>query len=108
METKAATNTVSTLSRLEEGDWAEVKELPLLSNVIFVKHTGISATTLKNNRGAAVTWLACILCILGNHENLYVNGIKRKCDRGIDYGKPYASLTLVVKPGQVMKVSVNN
>lgn len=102
----ASTNTVTTLLRLEaEDDWAEVKELPLLSNTISVKHAGTSTTIFTNHTGTSLTWRACIP---GNHEYIYVNGIKRKCDKGIDHGKSYALFTSVVKPGEVTRVSVNN
>ena len=104
VQADAITNTVSTLPRLEAGDWAEVKELPVLSNTISVKHAGTSATIFTNHTGAPLTWRACIP---DTHEYLYVNGIKRKCDKGSDHGRPYALFTSVVKRGEVMRVSVN-
>jgi len=103
VQANASTNTVSTLPRLAAGDWAEMKELPVLSNLISVKHEALT-TSLTNHRGAPLTWRACLP---GNQDYLYVNGRKRKCDKGIDHGKSYASLTLVVKPGEVLRVSVN-
>lgn len=104
VQSDASTNTVTTLSRLEDGDWAEVRELPLLSNTISVKHNG-PTTIFTNHRGDPLTWRACIP---GNHEYLYVNGIKRKCDKGIDHGKLYASFTSVVVHGEVVNVAINN
>ena len=99
----ALKNTVTTIPRLEVGDWAELKDLPVLSNTISIKHEA-STTTFTNGKGAALTWRACHP---GNHDYLYVNGLKRKCDKGMDHGKSYASFTSVVKPGEVMRVSVN-
>lgn len=106
VRTDALTNTVTTLPRLEAaGDWAEVKAVPLLSNTISVKHTGNSTTIFKNHTGTQLTWCACIP---GNHEYIYVNGIKRKCRKGSDHGKSYAMLNLVVKQGEEMRVSAAN
>lgn len=99
----ASTNTVTTLPRLEAGNWAEMEEIPVLSNSISVKHEALT-TTFTNQKGAPLKWRACLP---GNHDYLYVNGKKIKCDRALNHGKQYASLTLVVKQGEVMQVSVN-
>jgi hypothetical protein len=103
VEANASVNSVSTISRLDEHDRAELKELPVLSNSISIKHIGTSTTTLTNHKGAAFTWHACIP---GHHEYLFVNGIKTKCDKGMDHGRPYAYITVVAKLGEVMRVSV--
>jgi hypothetical protein len=101
----ALTNTVSTLARMEsESDWAELTQLAALSNTISVKHTGVSTTTFKNHTGPSLKWRAQIA---GNHEYLYINGVKKKCNKGIDHGRPYAFITTVAKRGQEIKVSGN-
>jgi hypothetical protein len=105
IDADAVTNTVTTLSRLEANDnWAEMKELPILSNTISVKHIGTSTTVFTNNSETPLTWRACIL---GNHKYLYVNGNKKKCNKVIDHGKLYAFITSIVKKGEAMTVSVN-
>ena len=103
VQADAITNTVSTLPRLEENSWAEMKELAVLSNIISVKHD-TNTTTFTNLSGTPLTWRSCLP---GIHDYLYVNGIKRKCDKVVDHGKSYSSLTSVVKTGEVMRVSVN-
>lgn len=106
IQVDASTNTVTTLTRLAmESDWAVVRELPVLSNTISVKHVGTSKSTFKNQTGATITWRACIL---GNHKYLYVNGIKRKCEKYKDHGKPFSLVTSVVKQGEEVKVSTDN
>jgi hypothetical protein len=99
----ATTNTVTTLPRVAEGEWAELKDLPVLSNILTVKHVGSSTTVLTHQYGAALTWRACIP---GSHEYLWVNGVKTKCVQGTDHGRPYASVTVDVKPGDMKRVSV--
>lgn len=102
----ATKNTVTTFSRLAaEDDWAEMKELKFQSNTISVKHDGTAATTFKNQTGASLSWEACFS---GNHKFIYVNGVKKKCKKGIDHGKPYASVTFAVKQGEEIRISVIN
>lgn len=104
IDADASTNTINTLPRLETGDWAELKMLPVFSNTISVKHMGTHTTLFTNQSGAALTWRACIP---GNHKYLYVNGVKQKSEQGIDHGKSYASIAITVKPGEAMRVSIN-
>lgn len=104
VDADASTNTITTLSRLEAGHWAELKMLPVLSNFIDVKHVDTHTTTFINQGEAAVTWRACIR---GRHKYLFVNGVKRKCDQGMDHGTLYTSIDLMVKPGEGMQVSAN-
>lgn len=104
VDADASTNTITTLSRLEAGHWAELKMLPVLSNFIDVKHVDTHTTTFINQGEAAVTWRACIP---GRHKYLFINGVKRKCDQGMDHGTLYTSIDLMVKPGEGMQVSAN-
>ena len=104
IDADASTNTINTLPRLETGAWAELKMLPVFSNFISVKHTGTHTTTFSNQSGDALTWRACMP---GNHNYLFVNGVKRKCAQGMDHGKSFASIDVALKSGEVIRVSVN-
>jgi hypothetical protein len=105
IEVDASVNTVSTLSRLEvETDWTEMKDIPLLSNKISVKHVGNVKTIFMNQSGAPITWSARIP---GNHEFLFVNGKKRKCTPGDDHGRTYSYYNVRVKEGKAITVSIN-
>ncbi len=103
VDADASTKTVTTLSRVEAGNWAELKMLPVFSNSISVKHIGTHTTTFTNQRGAALTWRACIP---GKYKYLFVNGVKQKCNQGIDHGRHYSFINVPVKSGEV-RVSVN-
>jgi hypothetical protein len=96
---------VSTLSRLEaEDDWAEMNNIPLLSNTVSVKHVGKAKTVFMNQSGPSITWCGRIP---GNHDFLYVNGKKRKSFQGIDHGQQYSGYSVEVKAGKAVTVSVN-
>lgn len=103
VEVNASANTVTTLPRVAKGDWAELKNLPVLSNVISVKHDGLTTTTMTNHHGNTFTWRAGLP---GQYDALWVNGIKKKCNRGQDHGRPYAWIAVEAKPGEVVSVSV--
>ncbi|MFY8037627.1 MAG: hypothetical protein ACOVMQ_10700 [Cyclobacteriaceae bacterium] len=104
VEADVTSNTVTTLSRVEAGDWAELKMFPVFSNTVSVKHRGTNATTFTSESGGTLTWRAGMP---GHHNYLFVNGVKQKCDSGIDHGRPYALIDVAVKPGETMQVSVN-
>ena len=60
VEPNAASNTFSTLSRLEsENDWAEIMNVPLLGNEVTVRHDGHGQTTATNESGPLEFW-ACM------------------------------------------------
>ncbi len=60
VEPNAASNTFSTLSRLEsENDWAEIMNVPLLGNEVTVRHDGHGLTTATNESGPLEFW-ACM------------------------------------------------
>jgi len=105
VEVEASKNNVSTLSRLEEeDDWAEMNDIPLLSNKVSIKHVGKNTTIFTNQSGSAITWSARIP---GNHEFLFVDGIKKKCAKGNDHGRPYSYCNVEVKEGKAVTVAVN-
>ena len=100
---EAASNLVSTLSRLEKADdWAELANVSMLSNAITVKHVGKNETTFTNHAGPSLMWRAQVQ---GKHEFLYVDGRKSKCSVDDHLGKPYAYCNVQVGAGITAKVS---
>jgi hypothetical protein len=105
VQADAVKNTVATLPRLDKkDDWAEIKELSVLSNTIAVKHSGAYATTFKNITGTSLKWKACIP---GNYKFLFINGIKQKCKIDFDHGKPFSYILTEVKEGESSEVTIN-
>jgi hypothetical protein len=103
VEVDAITNSVTTLTRQNvERDWSELKNLSLLSNTVSIKHIGTSASVFKNQSGTPLTWHACIA---GNHDKIYVNGVKKKCKKVVKFDKRYSMYSVVVKQGEEIKVS---
>ncbi len=103
VEVDASKNTVYTISRLEaETDWAEMNDIPVLSNKILVKHIGNTKTILTNQAGSSVTW--CVR-IPGNHEFLFINGAKFKSAQGDDHGRLYSYCMVDMKKGKTVTVS---
>jgi len=106
IEVDASLKKVSTLSRLEaENDWAEMNDIPLLSNKISVKHIGKSKTVFTNRTGSPVTWSAGMP---GNHAFVYVNGKKKKSTKLNSNGLESSCYEVMVKAGEAVTVSVNN
>ena len=104
VDVNAISNTFSTLPRLEEEDWAEMRNIPLLSNKVTVKHYGKSKTTVTNVSGESVKWSAQLQ---GSHENLYVNGKKISSDVKDKNGQPYSYFVITLNKGDEVTVSVN-
>ena len=101
----AATNSFSTLPRLDKKeDWVEMKNIPLLSNLITVEHFGKSKTKVTNLSGNSIKWSAKIL---GTHEFLYINGRKTKCMAGDSNRQPYSYTIVELKEGETVVVSLN-
>lgn len=100
----AATNTFTTLPCLEENeDWAEMNNIPLLSNTINVKHNGRSKTSATNVKGKPLKWLAQLP---GAHKHLYVDGIKTASKSNLNNGSPYSYSLITLKKGQKVTVSI--
>ena len=100
----AATNTFSTFPRLEkEENWVEMKNIPLLSNLVTVKHFGNAKTKVTNVSGNPIKWSAGIP---GTYEFLYINGRKTKCMAGAHNRQPYVYTIIEVKEGEEVTVSV--
>ncbi len=72
----AVMNSFSTISRLENDSvWAEMKGVSILENKISISHKGHSESIATNLLGETIKWSAKIS---GEHEYLYVNGIREK------------------------------
>jgi len=105
VDVNAISNTFSTLSRLEENeDWAEMKNIPLLSNKITVKHYGKSKTIVTNASGESIKWSAQLP---GAHEFLYINENKTVCYSKDNNGRPYSYSLITLNKGDEVTVSIN-
>ena len=99
----AASNSFSTLPRLGNADdWAEMKNIPLLSNKVTVKHYGQSKTEVRNVSGGTLNWTSKIP---GIHEFLYVNGEKTKCNTVSNGRQLYSYVALALNNGDSAVVS---
>ncbi len=104
VDVNAMTNTFSTLSRLEDKeDWAELKNIPLLSNKITVRHYGKSKTIATNVSGESIKWSAQLP---GSHEFLYINGRKTVCSSKDTKGLPYSHSLTMLNKGDEVTVSI--
>ncbi len=104
IQVNAAEGSFATLSRLEKAsDWAELKQVPLLSNQVSVKHIGQQKTTASNEKGPNLKWMAQIP---GSHSFLFVNGMKKKCRSSKITGQNYSYITLDLPLGKTVTVSI--
>ena len=102
----ATSNTFTTYSRLEKNDeWAELNNIPLLTNKVSVKHHGHYKTTASNVSGRTIEWVAKFP---GSHDFLYVNGVKRKCSISEQNTETYSYCDIELREGQKSSVSINN
>jgi hypothetical protein len=104
IDAEASANKVSTVSRLDsENDWAEIDDVPILSNKISVRHVGLDKTVFTNKEGPSLTWVARMP---GDHKFIFVNGMKRKAKEGYDHGRIYSFYNVEVKAGSTVTISV--
>lgn len=102
IEVDATVNRITTYSRLENAsDWAEMKNIPVLSNKISVKHKGHSITTLTNQSGSEILWN---VKMPGKYVQFIVNGKKRKAF--ISENGNFSFATIKVETGKEISVSV--
>ena len=102
----AKTNTFSSLSRLEiDSAWAEIKNMPVLSNKIKIVHRGLTKSIATNLKGGTIQWKAQIP---GTHQFLYLNGHKKKSQQDIEHGKSYSFVLIELKMGDAAMVSTNH
>jgi hypothetical protein len=103
----AANPHVMTLPQLTAATpWAELAHLPVRANDITVRHEGLRATELTNNRGPALVWQATLP---GRSDSLFVNGKAMKATRELlTLGREVSVVRLVVAPGVKLRVSAAN
>ena len=104
VDVNAVSNTFSTFPRLEHNeDWAEMKNIPLLSNKITVRHQGMSRTIVTNESGETIKWSAQLP---GSHRFLYVNGRKTACTSKENHGRPYSYAMVTLNEGEEITVAI--
>jgi len=81
--------------------WGELSALPVVKNVIDLKHNGAIESRLTNRSGPAITWRAVFV---GDHPRLSVDGAEVEARRRIDPGEGRESFVDVPVPagGQVV------
>ncbi|MBT8305708.1 MAG: hypothetical protein KJN85_02100 [Maribacter sp.] len=105
VDVDASSNTFSTIPRLENNeDWAEMKNIALLSNKIAVRHFGKSKTIVTNESGETINWSAHLP---GSYGYLYVNGHKTACTSKEKNGRPYSYTIVTLNEGDEATVSTN-
>lgn len=103
IDANAALNEFITLSRLEKAnEWAEMMNVPLLSNKVGVEHFGKTKTIAHNINGGTIKWTAKMP---GLHEFLFVNGKKTSCTIENNGQQPYSYLTIDLKEYEKATVS---
>jgi hypothetical protein len=100
----ATERVVATLSRLTAAtSWAELARLPVLGNVVDVRHDGRTRSALANVSGPALAWRAVFD---GHRPALLVDGKKLEASRATDEaGRPISWVTVTVPPGKTVSVS---
>ncbi len=82
--------------------WAELRHLPVRGNRLTVRHEGIAATVLTNERGPAVVWRAGFS---GRFDALVVNGGRVEASRLVlPPGREISVVRIVVAPGTSARV----
>ena len=101
----ASKNCITTLSNLVPSiSYASISNVPVFSNSITVKHTGIVKTEFTNNSGNQIRWKASFK---GNYSSLYVDGQKVKAAKSIDImGNPVSSIVADVPAGKTITVGI--
>ena len=100
----ATERVVATLSRLTAAtSWAELARLPVLGNVVDVRHDGRTRSALANVSGPALAWRAVFD---GHWPALFVDGKKLEASWATDEaGRPISWVTVTVPPGKTVSVS---
>tara|TARA_R110000868_G_scaffold163800_2_gene396137 strand:- start:7240 stop:8772 length:1533 start_codon:yes stop_codon:yes gene_type:complete len=106
IDADAPLNGFMSLSRLDkENEWAEITNVPLLSNIVGVKHFGKTKSIAHNILGATIKWTAKIQ---GVHEFLFVNGKKTNCTVDSNSPQPYSYITIDLKEDEKVTVSTTS
>jgi hypothetical protein len=97
--------TVQTLSGLGTAvDWAELRNLPIRSNVVTIRHEGATKTTLTNQSGPAFIWFAKFV---GQYPKALVNGrpFNAKIEMD-DLGRDISTVRVIMGAGGAVSVVV--
>ena len=107
LDPDAAAHGVATRSRLTAATaWAELAGVPVLGNVVDVRHEGRTRSALTNASGPAIAWRAAFD---GAWPALLADGKKVDASHGTDEaGRPISWLTIAVPPGRTVTVSAPN
>jgi hypothetical protein len=96
---------VKTLSGLgTKVAWAEIRNLPIRSNTVTVRHEGTNKTVFTNQRGPALIWHATFP---GTHDTLLINGkpVKARKENGT-LGREYSWARVTVGGSGMVTVEV--
>jgi hypothetical protein len=97
--------TVETMSGLGTAvDWAELRNLPIRSNKVTIRHDGMTKTTFANQTGPSLIWFAKFV---GNHPRALVNG--REFDVKVekdDLGRDISAVRVIMATGDQVSVEV--
>lgn len=101
----APNDKVSTISHLPgEIGWLELNHIPLGSHDLYVRHDGVTKTTVKNNEGtAAITWEAGFY---GNYKTIKVNGKDQNASHKLINGLQVSYAAVPVAAGEMAAAEV--
>jgi len=97
---------ITTYPRLTpETDWAEIDNVFIRKNNIFVRHEGLTKTTLENKSGPSFIWKAVLP---GNNEQFTVNGEPMKTNKSKLFAvdQEISWVLLTVGPGETFTVTI--
>ncbi len=105
IEPEAGGRAVATLSRLTTATaWAELIHVPVLGNIISIRHDGKMRSALTNTSGPALSWRAAFD---GQWPEIIVGGRPVKASQGTDdSGRDSSWVTIDVPPGKTASVAV--
>lgn len=100
----SAENSIATLSHLpDEIENLGVDNIKIGNSSVAVKHDAKHTSKLHFKTGVGtLNWQAGFS---GSHDYLYVNGVKKPCNQGVDYGLPYSWCTIELTKGDEAIVS---
>ena len=90
----ASSGRVTTLPQISGDNWMQIRNIPVFSGRISVRHSDNCTSALMNNTGSTITWEAAFL---GDFDTITVNGKRTKSLRRTDMmGNPvsYAEVQL--------------
>jgi hypothetical protein len=103
----APAGVLETTARLpKDVAWARLAHVPVMRNVVTIRHEGTAASTLQNERGPAFRWKACFPVPPGAPAHqILVDGVAVAV--GVEpraNGQMVASSMILVQPGQTRSV----